>query len=377
MSAEKADSTSGSNPTPPRRTRVTLKDVGEKAGVSIGTVSDIINRGRSSNYSEETRAKVEAAMRRLGYRPVRAAQYLRRGRSNTVGVVLTRGFDNPYYARLFNEIQLSLEQNGFSAELTIINPLHKGTVRKASDWMISQGVDGVIVGPLYYWYEAVLDELRELKDTGMPIVTFGAVGGELGMHNILLHDEEGGCLAARYLIQRGHRRIAFLGAYPPVDAPRGRGSIQEGVQRVLQEHRLLEQAWFVESPDSGNYEENYHNALAFLERWLKTEPASRPTALICKTDQIAITVLAACHRLGVAVPGQLSVMGYDNVPESAYTIPALTTIDNAMSLRAAAIVQEIVQILTAGNSNSSAGTRASPEPRLIERESVAQIDQFR
>lgn len=331
---------------PSRLVRVTLKDVAENAGVSIGTVSDIVNRGLSKNYASETQERVRAAIRRLGYRPARAAQDLRRGRSNTVGVILTSGFDNPYYARLFNEIKLCLDRCHLSAELMILGPEQRGAIRDGSDRLISHGVDGLIVGPLYYWYEPILRELRDLKQIGMPIATFGAVGDEAGMHNVLWHDDEGGAIAAEYLLTQGHRRIAFLGAYAPADASLGRGTAQQGVERVLAERGLLDRRWFIEIGDVGSYDRYYDEAQKFTARWLRTPRDERPTALLCKTDQIAITVLAALHAAAVAVPAELSVMGYDNVPESAFTVPALTTMDNLTRERAAAVVNDIAQILS-------------------------------
>lgn len=356
------------SPRPARLMRVTLRDVAENAGVSIGTVSDIVNRGRAENYAPETRDRVQAAIRRLGYRPARAAQDLRRGRSNAVGVILTSGFDNPYYARLFNEIKLCLESCGLSAELMVLSAGQHGTIGKGSDRMISQGVDGLIVGPLYYWYEPILRELRDLKSMGMPIVTFGAVGDEAGMHNVLWHDDDGGALAAEYLLRLGHRRVAFLGAYAPADARLGRGTVQQGVERVLASAGGLDREWFIQVGDLGSYARYYEASEAFALRWLATPATQRPTAVICKTDQIAITALAALHAAGVSVPGQLSVMGYDNVPESAYTIPALTTVDNAMRARVAAVVADVAQIL--GMSPADVG-RESVVQEVVERDSVS------
>ena len=87
--------------------------------------------------------------------------------------------------------------------------------------------------------------------------------------------------------------------------------------------------------DRSSYAESFEAADAFARRWLDAPPATRPTAVLAKTDQIAIPLLSALHLRGVSVPADLSVMGYDNVPESGYTVPALTTVDNGIDARCA------------------------------------------
>ncbi len=357
---------------PARAARVTLKHVAERAGVSIGTVSDIVNRGRSAQYTPETQKRVRTAIEALGYRPARAAQQLRRGHSNTVGVALTRSFENPYYARLFNELKVGLEIHGLNAELMVLDRAKRDSFVDGCERMLSQGIDGMIVGPLFYWDEPIVEALKDMTRLHTPVVTFGAVEDASEVGNVILPDDTGGVVAADYLVEVGHRRIAFLGAYGEEDAEYGRGTVQDGLERALNRHGILDRDWFIQSPDTGLYETAFENTTLFADRWLSTDPKERPTALLCKTDQLAISALSALNQKGIDVPEQLSVMGFDNIPESLVTIPPLTTVDGAIGLRMTLVAQELAQLLDRG-AVERAVTNQFPSPSLVIRQSVKNV----
>jgi len=349
--------------------RVTLKDVAADAGVSVGAVSDIVNRGRASHYTAETRDRVLASITALGYRASRAAQDLRRGWSNTAGVILTHNFENPYYARLFNELKTALEENRQSVEMTAIDAAKPNAIREAWDRMLEHGVNGMIVGPLYYWDGPLIRTMQTMSAPSLPAITFGAVRGVEGIETVVLPDDGGGRLAAEYLFELGHRRVAFLGAYAEADAELGRGTMQEGFESALAARGRMDRRWFIESPDTGRYHTGFADALRFADAWIAADPAERPTALLCKNDQLAIAALAALHRRGITVPGQVSVMGYDNVPESGYTVPALTTVDGAMQHRTQAIASGLASRMS-GAPRRSRRYDLRP-PHVVSRDSVA------
>lgn len=359
----------------PRRSsksRVTIREVAVEAGVSIGAVSDIANRGLSHNYATATQDRVRAAMNQLGYRPDRAAQALRRGRTDTVGIILSRGLENPYYGRLFHEIQVALDRYHLSVELMVFPAHEPKSSHHGADWLIGKGVDALIVGPLYYWDEHILEDLRSLKSGTCPIVTFGAVRDEAGMHHVLFEDESCGRIGAEYLISNGHKKIAYLGAYAESEAGKGRGTVQEGVERVLKANTLLNRDWFIEGPDHGRFEECRVMAEKFAALWLDTDPAERPTAVMCKNDQMAITALAIFHEFGIKVPDQLSVIGYDNVPESEFIVPSMTTLDNAISARVASVADQVAKLL--GLKALATWKAPAIAPSLIARRSVLRLD---
>ncbi len=349
---------------------MTLKDVAAASGLSVGTVSDIVNRGLAGRYAEATQKKVAGLIAEMGYRPARAAQDLRRGRSFGVGVVLVHGFENPFYARLYGRLQAELLGRGLTAELIVLASVEAGSLAEAAERLSSRGVDGLVVGPVYPWDKAVLGELRALTASGLPVTPFGAIGHLPKVGGVAMDDDAGGAAAAEYLLARGHERLAFLGAYPPADARLGRGSVQQGFSRVLSDAGLQRKAWMLPCGDRSSYAELFEAADAFARRWLDASPDARPTAVLAKTDQIAIPLLSALHLRGVAVPADLSVMGYDNVPESGYTVPALTTVDNGIDARCAAIAASTAERLGVGPGDPLPAPAA---PRLVERASVRAI----
>lgn len=356
----------------PSKSRVTIREVAVEAGVSIGAVSDIANRGLSHNYATATQDRVRAAMNQLGYQPDRAAQALRRGRTDTVGVILSRGLENPYYGRLFHEIQVALDRYRLSVELMVFPAHEPKSSHHGADWLIGKGVDALIVGPLYYWDEHILEDLRSLKSGTCPIVTFGAVRDEAGMHHVLFEDESCGRIGAEYLISNGHKKIAYLGAYAEAEADKGSGTVQEGVERVLKANALLNRRWFIEGPDHGRFEECRVMAEKFAALWLDTDPAERPTAVMCKNDQMAITALAIFHEFGIKVPDQLSVIGYDNVPESEFIVPSMTTLDNAISARVAGVADQVAKLL---DLKALAAWKAPAiAPSIVARRSVKRLE---
>lgn len=349
--------------------RVTLKHVADHAGVSVGTVSDIVNRGRANLYTPEKQQRVLASIEALGYRAVRAAQDLRRGWSNNAGVILTHSFENPYYARLFNTLKNALEQHDLAPEMTVVDSKKPVDFQNAWQRALSHGVSGLIIGPLYYWDEELIMATRELAIPSIPVITFGSVGKIKGVESIVLPDRVGGEIAAEHLIERGHRRISFLGAYAESEVRLGRGTMQEGFESNLRDRQRFDRRWFIQSPDSGKYETAYADALTLADRWLAAGPEERPTAVMCKTDQLAIAALAAMHAKGIGVPSDLSIMGYDNVPESGYTVPALTTVDGAMPERMSEIAVRLAHLMGGGAAKDR--PIALPSPKLVRRDSVA------
>ncbi|MEM7680778.1 MAG: LacI family DNA-binding transcriptional regulator [Planctomycetota bacterium] len=352
--------------------RATLKHVADHAGVSVSTVSDILNRGLADQYTPEMQERVRSSMRALGYRPAREAQNLRRGWSNNAGVILTHGFENPYYARLHSALKQALEALHLVADVVVIDQRDAVRFNAAMDRLVSHGVSGLIVGPLYYWDEALIEsvQVRALQD--IPVVCFGSVHDLEGVETIVLPDRAGGQTAAQRLLTLGHRRIGFLGAYGAADAVRGRGTMQEGFEAALLEAGVTDRAWFMPSPDSGRYDTGFEDAKALAHRWRAAPQGERPTAILCKNDQLAIACIAAFAKCGVRVPEDVSVMGYDNVPESAYTVPSLATIDGAMHHRTAEIARRLAHRM--GGGGDSPDPAAVPAPKVIQRDSLARCE---
>lgn len=353
-----------------RSPRVTLKDVAAHAGVSTATVSDIVNRGLSKNYTEATTRGVRRSIELLGYRATVAAQQLRRGRTETIGVVLTRGFENPFYARLYDSLQRSVRGFGLTSELLILDDHSPDEVDRLCTSLLGQKVDAVIMGPVYYSDEQLIHELQRRRLNDIPLLTFGSIKDNLGADHVVLGDPDAGRLAVDYLVSKGHRRLGYLQAYPEEHARKGlgRGSFQQGIEEGLVSAGVRDEALLIKSSEFGNGPDELSTARAFASWWFQADPKTRPSALICVNDHLAIATLSILHRHGIRVPHDLSVIGYDNTSESAFTIPSLTTIDNAMSCRILSIARRAAKL--AGRRDEGQSMAASFAPSVVERESV-------
>ncbi|MEM1164690.1 MAG: LacI family DNA-binding transcriptional regulator [Planctomycetota bacterium] len=346
---------------PQRRKNVSLRDVASLAGVGITTVSDIVNRQVEGKYPEHTRERVLQAVRQTGYTPSRAAQKLGGKRSKEVGVVLTRTFENPFFARLTHEIQKQLGRRGYRAQLHVTGKdlflLSRFPVE-----LLGDHVDGVVLGPVYESDREHLEALHAFEDAGIPVTLFGGSCGTAHAEFLWPHDAAGR-LAADMLLDRGHRRILFLGS--GVGSAKRRDGKVSGIEAAVEARGgMLDR---VPHADTGDYEDFYQTAASFCRSWRSTPEAQRATAVICLNDQLAVSLYAACSDLNIAIPSDLSVVSFDNIPESVVLRPALSTID----FRAADQVQRIVDLMVCRIEGRDPNGSATPaEPIALVRDSV-------
>jgi DNA-binding LacI/PurR family transcriptional regulator len=349
---------------PPRASRVTLNDVAALAGVGRTTVSDILNRGGQGRYADETCQKVLDAVGTLGYAPSRAAQQLAHGRSGTVGLMLTRDFSNPYWARLADAVEKALRGQGRRMQLAItqndpeIEMQHMRQLR-------ADGVEGVVIGPVYE--PADLQQHRGYFQDTLPTVIFGA---SLSGYDAVCdaHRAEGE-LAVDHLLEHGHRRIGYL-CVPDADIEADRESRFAALRERLRPQGLLQTEWIMREPDTGDYRQFRVVATAFARRWLDADPKHRPTAAICHNDQVALATIAAFNELGLRVPEDVSLIGFDNLPECEAVHPTLTSIDGRVNQQ----MQQAISLLMERIDQPNRASRVySPQPKLHQRRSVRDL----
>jgi DNA-binding LacI/PurR family transcriptional regulator len=282
-----------------------MNDVGRIAGVSHQTVSRVL-RGHP-NVSAQTRNRVMAAIEELGYRPNRAARALATGRSGTLGVLsMYSAFYGPT-STLYG-IEQAAGDAGYSVAIASVRTLDRPSLRKSVDRLLDQDVDGLIViAPLLSAGEA-LDGLPG----DVPLV---AVDGDPRLHAevVRVDQEAGGRIATRHLLQHGHRTVWHLAG--PADWLDARGRI-DGWRSALDQAGadvppLLTGDWTAQS----GYE-----AGQLLARMTDL------TAVFAANDQMALGLLRALSEHGRSVPGDVSVVGFDDIPEAAYFAPPLTTV---------------------------------------------------
>ena len=187
--------------------RVSIKDVAKEAGVSASTVSYVLNNSPTESISAETRKRVMAAVQKLGYVPNLNARSLSSRRSNLIGVLIPQTepgkefmFSNPFYGELLSAIEYTARQHGYHLLLSGTQE-DQGYANVARN----RGVDGIIIVGTYPG-----ESLNELKRMGVPIVLVDSYVTDDAFHTIGIEDKEGARMATRYLIGKGHQRIAFI-----------------------------------------------------------------------------------------------------------------------------------------------------------------------
>ncbi|MFF5189142.1 LacI family DNA-binding transcriptional regulator [Streptomyces sp. NPDC000345] len=285
----------------------TIRDVADRAGVSKSLVS-LVLRG-SDQVRAEKREAVLRAVRELGYRPNAAARSLSEQRTRTVGVLL-HDLRNPWYVDLLDGLNSLLHAGGLHMLLADAR-LNRRVGQDPAGPFLDLGTDGlVVVGTLPD--PAALGTIAER----IPVVVAGAREPvPAGVDVVAGDDEQGARLVTEHLLGLGHRRIAHIAGYGAVGELRRRSF--EAVMRARGTGRALVEA-------SDMTEEGGHRAAVRL-----LGRPDRPTAVFAVNDIASVGVLSAAEELGLRVPRDLSVVGYDNTSTSRLRHLWLTTVDNA------------------------------------------------
>ncbi|WP_430591773.1 LacI family DNA-binding transcriptional regulator [Humidisolicoccus flavus] len=285
-----------------------IRDVAASAGVSMATVSHVISGKRS--VSAPTRAKVEKAIKELGYRAHPGAAQLRSGRTGTIALVVPT-LENPFYPLVAVGMQDVLIPREIM--LTISDSNGPGRSENTLRHLISRRVDAVVAAP-FGLTEAVLEELHTAQ---IPFVTLGRVSADGGD---LVHtdDAAGAREITDHLLDRGYRKLAFIGGEEAAVPTKQR---LEGFVRAHQ-LRALDLRKHQIAYGSFTREGGRNAARELLTK------RERPDAIVAANDLIAIGVLDAARELGLRVPKDLAVTGYDDIEAASLVSPALTTVEN-------------------------------------------------
>jgi LacI family transcriptional regulator len=321
-----------------RRT-VTLRDVARETGVSISTVSIVLNQSRlSKNLSVQTRIRVEEAARRLGYTPDPVARSLKNRHSQTVGVMI---FDitDPYCTRLLKGIEGALVKTQFL-------PLIMSVQNKADIfhryWKLlhERRIEGLIIVPNWATLSAekVIEGLQQV-----PCVVIGSAHSRDHMSCITIDNAGGGTKALAHLYELGHRAIAVLRGPENILASRLRW---RGIQKFSKDAGLhLDPAICMEMralPDaSSTFEEGYR----LTSELLSTQHPF--TALLAFDDLAAAGAIRAFHDLGRSVPRDCSVIGFDDIPHAQLISPSLTTMRQPLEQMGAMSVETLLMHIQA------------------------------
>jgi DNA-binding LacI/PurR family transcriptional regulator len=286
--------------------RVTIADVATDAGVGVGTVSRVLNR--SDQVRAATLRTVQDSIERLGYRPSHAAAALVRGTPRTVAVIVAHLTRPSTVVRVASALA-ALEEEGYDTIICNVDtPLERD--RHLEALLPTHRADGVLAICLPFSRE----QLDQFSRAGVALVTVDAPNP--GVPQTVVDDVLGGRLATEHLIGLGHRRIGFVGDMAFGKPPAGLGFISSA--RRLRGYKQALAAAGIEA-EAGLIRRGTHDAATAAEHAAQLlKSADPPSAIFAASDTQAIGVLAAADRLGVPVPGQLSVVGFDDIESAAF-----------------------------------------------------------
>lgn len=357
----------------PRGSSVTIRDVARMSGVSIATVTRTFQQ--SPKVRPETRERVLGVAEQLGYRPDSVARALVTGSTNTVGV-LVPSISTPYWSEVTNGIERLAGTHGYSVVVATSRG-EPDRERTMLELLFSKRLDGIIVGGaagnaaswpsrdqrtpplvLLEWDETprwdILQELSAgpITPDALERLSTDQVPGPWAAH-VVYDDVRGGQLVAEHLLQLGHRKVAFVTG-PPV---------RTSLLRLIGFRSTFQEAGFDVEVVAAD-DDSFDAARAAVRACLQ-EP-SRPTALACYSDVLAIGAMKAARDVGLTVPDDISVVGYDDIEFAEYVDPPLTTLCNPKR----ELGELALELVLAARTAKRHGERHKLAGKLIERGST-------
>lgn len=335
--------------------RVSIKDVAREAGVSTATVSYVLNRHPGESISAETTQRVLEAAARLNYVPNLNARSLSSRHTNLIGVLIPQTepgkafvFSNPFYGELLSAIEYTARENGYHLLLS-------GTREDQNYASIAQnrGVDGIVIVGTYPG-----ENLDALRTIGVPVVLVDSYVTDSAFHTIGIRDREGARMATQYLIEKGHRDIAFVS-----------GSIREnGVNsKRYQGYCEAMQAAGLPVRQDALYLGTVSHEFGQQAADMYVQRGAKQTAAFVTADILAMGFAKGLMERGVSIPKDISIVGFDDVYLAQMCYPSLTTVHQDIAQKGKLAVQCILDALE----NPNAGRMEHILPlTLTERDSV-------
>jgi DNA-binding LacI/PurR family transcriptional regulator len=314
----------------PSGKRPTSHDVASLAGVSVTTVSFVVNNKSGGNVriSEDTRKKVWAAVEELNYRPSNAARSLRTRRTNMLALMIPQ-IEAPFHPRFAGAVQREAEKEN----LDVFIYSTRDELAREQEFiqvLISRGADGVITQS----YQLSSDDINNLVDAGIAVVITGDSPTHPFADNVLFDEPKAAQEVVEYLISQGHQRIGIIAGPESTWGGRLR---KQGYLAALQAHNLPIEAALIQEADF------YHQeaAVPVMRKLLAlSEP---PTAIFCANDFLAANALLFAVDAGLSVPKDIAIVGFDNTREAIMSRPKLTTIHKDINMLASACLKLLVE----------------------------------
>jgi LacI family transcriptional regulator len=336
----------------PRKRPPTMSDIARQAGVSRTTVSFVLNNHASSaSIPAETQDRVLEAAKTLSYRPNLAAQVLHTNQTHTIGFITDEIATTPHAVKIIQGAQDVAWANG--KLLLIVNTGSDATIAEtAVEMMLGRQVEGILYAAMYHQEVALPANMYEGS-----VVLIDCFCANRSLPSVVPDEMQGGRTATKVLLNKGHRRIGFINTVDPIPAAFGR---LEGYKQALKAYDVP----FDENLVRIHTSESRGGYRGTLELMQLREP---PTAIFCFSDFMAIGVYDALRTLGISVPGDVAVMGFDNQELiAAQLFPLLSTIQ----LPHYQMGKWAVQLLLEHNGESLPPVQHTIDCPYIERQSV-------
>jgi LacI family transcriptional regulator len=335
---------------------IPIKEVALAAGVSTQTVSRVANN--RPDVSPETRQHVLNVIEQLHYRPSRAARALR-GASRSIGVV---GFDLELYgpSRTLVGVNHQAKRSNYSIVLELVQEIENLNVDEVLEPLLASHVEGIV-----WCIPHIGDNMRAIteyaRSAQLPVV-FSDFAHDLGLSGVEIDNLAGGRLATKHLIEQGHTHIGLITG--PLSYFSGRERMH-GWRDSLQAHGLLADDSLIAEGDW-----TAHSGAPALRQILSRHPDL--TAVFASNDQMALGAMRAAAQIGLRIPQDLAIVGYDDIPEAEFFTPSLSSIrQNVVELGARAVT-EVIRLIEARRLTGKAPPVATLlQPQLVIRESSA------
>lgn len=286
----------------------TIYDVAKEAGVSIATVSNVING--KGNVGKKKREEIFKVMNRLQYKPSVIASALMGKKTYTLGLLIP-DVSNPFFSEIARAVEDMAHEEGYSV-IVCSTDNNDERIEKYIKLLEQKSVDGLLIGTGV----ENANIIAQLSENSVPIVMIARETPDIAVHSVLTDDFKGGSLAAGHLLQLGHENVAILSENAKFSSSKERvrgfrfALFEAG--KTLDDERIIACRSTIQDGK---------RAAALL-----LEGPNPPTAIFCCNDMLAIGALQAARECGVRVPEQLSIIGFDNTILSTVTNPSLTTI---------------------------------------------------
>jgi LacI family transcriptional regulator len=333
----------------------TLKDIAEKTGVSVSTVSRVLHDNtKKYKISEETQTRVKQAAKEIGYRVNALARGLRLQKTYEIGIIVP-DIANPFFSAVIKSLAGELRQRGYNF-IVYDSDEDIAIERSAIKSLLEKRVDGLVIASVGQDYS----HIQKIRDAGIPLVMVDRCFDALDVDSVSVDNVKGSLLAVDHLIKEGHHRIAFIQGLPGTYANETR----------LQGYKSALYAAGISIDEQLIVGDDFRSHNGYLKTKMLLKLLDPPTAIFTAGDLIALGTLEACRENNISIPGDLSLITFDDPDFASYLSPALTAVEQPITKMAEMAVAMLYNRM---KNPDDERTKILLEPKLNIRSSVTRI----